>query len=89
MTLPVILAYARGSDDNRAFWRAAMSGERIGDADLAQAIELMRSTEALSDTIECARHYGRKAIDALANFPAGKAKSAMTEAVEFAIRRAY
>ena len=89
MTLPVILAYARGSDDDRAFWRAAMSGERIGDADLAQAIELMRSTEALSDTIECARHYGRKAIDALANFPAGKAKSAMTEAVEFAIRRAY
>ena len=89
MTLPVILAYARGSDDDRAFWRAAMSGEQTGDADLAQAIELMRSTEALSDTIECARHYGRKAIDALANFPAGKAKSAMTEAVEFAIRRAY
>ncbi len=89
MTLPLILAFARGSDDDRAFWRAAVSGERIGDDDLAHAIHLMRSTEALADTIECARQYGRRAIDALAGFPASKAKSALTEAVEFAIRRAY
>jgi octaprenyl-diphosphate synthase len=89
MTLPLILAYARGGEDDRAFWRAAVSGEKIADDDLARAIALMRSTEALADTIECARQYGRRAIDALANFPAGKAKGALTEAVEFAIRRAY
>ena len=89
MTLPVILAYARGSDEDRAFWRAAVSGERVGDTDLAHAISLLRSTEALSDTIETARQYGRRAIAALAQFPAGKAKAALTEAVEFAIRRAY
>ena len=28
VTLPVILAYARGSEADRAFWRAAMAGER-------------------------------------------------------------
>jgi len=89
MTLPLILAYARAGEDDRAFWRSAVSGERVGDDDLAKAISLMRSTEALADTIECARHYGRRAIDALANFPAGKAKSALAEAVEFAIARAY
>ena len=89
MTLPLILAFARGSEGDRSFWRSAVSGERIGEEDLTHAIGLMRSTEALSDTIECARHYGRRAIDALANFPSGKAKSALTEAVEFAIRRAY
>jgi octaprenyl-diphosphate synthase len=89
MTLPLILAYARGGEEDRAFWRAAVTGERIADDDLAQAIRLMRSTGALSDTIECARHYGRRAIDSLANFPAGKAKAALTEAVEFAIARAY
>ena len=89
MTLPLILAYARGSEKDRSFWRSAVSGERISDEDLARAIRLMRSTDALSDTIECARHYGRRAIDAVANFPSGKAKSALTEAVEFAIRRAY
>jgi octaprenyl-diphosphate synthase len=89
MTLPLILAYARGGEEDRAFWRAAVTGERIADDDLAQAIRLMRSTGALSDTIECARHYGRRAIDSLANFPAGKAKAGLTEAVEFAIARAY
>jgi len=89
VTLPVILAYARGDEHDRKFWRAAITGERTTDDDLAQAIGLLRSTDALADTIERARHYGRRAIDSLANFPASKAKSALTEAVEFAIARAY
>ena len=89
MTLPVILAYARGSDGDRAFWRAAIGGERVSDEDLAYAIRLLNQTNALADTIERARHYGRRAIDALALFSASKAKSAMTEAAEFAVARAY
>jgi len=89
MTLPVILAYARGSETDRAFWRDAISGERVSDDDLARAVGLLRASGALADTVEHARHYGRRAIDALANFPASKAKVALTEAVEFAISRAY
>jgi len=89
MTLPVILAYARGSDSDREFWRSAIAGERVSDADLERAIALLRSTDALSDTIERARQYGRRAIDALAKFPASKARTALAEAVEFAIGRAY
>jgi octaprenyl-diphosphate synthase len=89
MTLPVILAYARGSEDDRAFWRDAIGGRRISDDDLAHAISLMRSTDALADTVEHARHYGRRAIDALAIFPASKAKVALVEAAEFAVARAY
>ena len=89
MTLPLILAYARGTSSERAFWEAAVTGMRVSDQDLAQAIGLMRSSGALSDTIDRARHYGRRAIDALGLFPAGKAKAALTEAVEFAVARAY
>jgi len=89
MTLPVILAYARGNSDEREFWRTAIAGDRVGDEDLAHAVQLLRSTRALSDTLEQARHYGRRAIDALAVFPASKAKAALSEAVEFAIARAY
>ena len=89
MTLPLILAYARGNRAERSFWQAAIAGERTSDDDLAQAVALMRSTEALSDTIDRARHYGRRAIDALGPFAAGKAKTALTEAVEFAITRAH
>ena len=89
MTLPVILAYARGSEADRAFWRDAIGGNRISDDDLKHAIRLLRDTEALADTIERARQYGRRAIDALAMFPASKSKSALTEAAEFAVARAY
>ena len=89
MTLPVILAYARGNDDDRAFWRSAISGSRVSDYDLAHAITLLRQTDALADTIERARQYGRRAIDALGMFPASKAKAALTEAAEFAVARAF
>ena len=89
MTLPVILAYARGSEEDRDFWREAIGGERVSDDDLAHAIALLKSTDALADTIERARQYGRRAIDALAMFPASKAKSALAEAAEFAVARAY
>jgi octaprenyl-diphosphate synthase len=89
VTLPVILAFARGTDAERAFWRDAMSGARCSDADLAEATRLLRSSGALDDTIERARMFGQRAIDALASFPAGRARSALGEAVEFAIARAY
>jgi octaprenyl-diphosphate synthase len=66
-----------------------MSGERTSDDDLLHAISLLRSTGALADTIERATQYGRRAIDALAPFASSKAKSALTEAAEFAVARAY
>ena len=89
MTLPVILAYARGDERDRAFWRAAIGGERVADEDLAQAIDLLRASDALADTLERARQYGRRAIDALVKFPESKAKAALVEAAEFAVARAY
>ena len=89
MTLPLILAYARGSDADRAFWNAAVSGERTSSEDLAHAIQLMHTSSAIADTFERARHYRSRALDALAPFPAGKAKAALNEAVEFAVARAY
>ncbi|MEO6580892.1 MAG: polyprenyl synthetase family protein [Sphingomicrobium sp.] len=89
MTLPVILAYARGSEAERSFWAAAMAGERASEEDLAQAIRLVGSSGALADTMERARLYARRAIDALAPFPGGRAKAAMIEAAEFAVARAY
>jgi octaprenyl-diphosphate synthase len=89
MTLPVILAYARGTGADRTFWRDAIAGDRTSDRDLDEAIALIRSTDALADTLERARLYARRAVDALAPFPAGKAKAALAEAAEFAVARAY
>ncbi len=89
MTLPVILAYARGDAAARAFWKAAIGGHRASDADFAEAVERVRATRAIDDTLARARHYGQRAIDALGPFAGGVAKDAMVEAVEFAVARAY
>ncbi len=89
MTLPVILAHARGSAEEQAFWREAMLGNKISDADLEHAKSLLRKHNAIGDTIKRARHYGQRSIDAIAHFPTSDAKSALIEAVEFAIARAY
>jgi octaprenyl-diphosphate synthase len=66
-----------------------MEGHRISDEDLAHAVELLRQTGAINDTLERARHYGQRAIDALGGIGGGPAKAALVEAVEFAIARAY
>jgi octaprenyl-diphosphate synthase len=89
MTLPVILAYARGDAEARAFWQDAVLGRRVSDADFAEAVSRVQATRAVDDTLARARHYGQRAIDALGGFAPGKAKDAMVEAVEFAVARAY
>ncbi|MBN9787485.1 polyprenyl synthetase family protein [Pseudonocardia sp. TMWB2A] len=89
VTLPVILAMARGNDEERRFWQDAIMGHKNGEMDLLHAKALLEQHGAIADTLERARHYGKLAIDALAPFPDGAAKDALVEAVEFAIRRAY
>ena len=89
MTLPVILAYARGSEDERAFWRDAIQGHRSSDADLAHAVELIARHDTVSATRERARHYASRAIDAIAMFPASEARVAMAEAAMFAVARRF
>jgi octaprenyl-diphosphate synthase len=89
MTLPVILAYARGTEEERRFWRDAIAGFTTEDADLAHAVELIGRHDAVLATRERARHFAQRAIDAIACFPAGEARSAMAEAAEFAVSRRY
>lgn len=89
MTLPVILAYARGGEAERRFWRDAILGHRASDADLAEAIALIERHNAIADTRERARHFAARAIDAISIFPDGKARQAMAEAAQFAVARGH
>jgi len=89
MTLPVILAYARGTAEERQFWQDAIAGFRTEDEDLAHAVSLIAKYDTVSATRERARHFAQRAIDAIAGFPAGPARAAMAEAAEFAVARRY
>jgi len=87
ITLPVVLSFRRGSENERTFWRRALEKGEATAADLEQAIGLMAKHRALEDTVQRARHYGAIAKDALALFPASPMKEALEEAVEFCIAR--
>ena len=89
MTLPVILAYARGDADERRFWQEAIAGFRTEDEDLAHAVALIRRHGAVQATRERARHYAQRACDSLSIFPDGKARRAMVEAAQFSVSRGY
>ena len=87
ITLPVILAYRRGTTDERAFWRTAIEGGESTDANLEKAMGLITKYGGLTDTITRALHYGTIARDALAPLPDTPWKSALLEVIDFSIER--
>jgi octaprenyl-diphosphate synthase len=89
ITLPVILAFRRGTAEERQFWRRTLETLEQTEGDLARAQSLLERYGALAETVERARHYGTLAKDALGIFPDGIERRALIEAVQFAIERAY
>jgi octaprenyl-diphosphate synthase len=89
ITLPVILAFRRGSAEEREFWRRSLETGASSDTELERALEILARHDALDDTIERARHYGAIAKDALALFPDGEGKRALLEVVDFCVARAH
>jgi octaprenyl-diphosphate synthase len=89
LTLPVILAYARGSEEDRDFWHRTIARHKQDDIDLAQAVALCRKHGTIQETLDRARHYGARAKDALAGLPDTAARAILMDTVDFAIARAF
>jgi len=89
ITLPVILAFRRGNEEERQFWKRTVEQMEQRDGDLVRAMELMTRHGSLRDTVERARHYGAIARDGLGIFPDGAVKRILLDVVDFCIERAY
>lgn len=87
VTLPVILAYRRGTPAERKFWTDAIESGATDDAALEKAIGLMAKHGAIADTIGRARHFGEIARDALAPLPVTPQKAALVDVIDFCISR--
>ncbi len=88
VTLPIILAFRRGNDEERDFWRRTIENLVQEPSDLARAQSLLAKHNALEDSIERARHYSAIAKDALGLFPESEIKQALLDVVDFCIERA-
>ncbi len=89
ITLPIVLSYRRGTEEERTFWRKTIQKGDLQEGDLEHAISLMVKHKAIEDTIKRARHYGAMAIDALGIFPESEHKKALVETIEFCISRTH
>ncbi|WP_232818473.1 polyprenyl synthetase family protein [Elioraea thermophila] len=87
VTLPVLLAYARGDEEERAFWRRTIEELDQRDGDLDTAIALMRRHGAFAETARRAQALAEEAKAELALFPERPEKRALLAVAEFAADR--
>lgn len=89
VTLPVVLAYAAGDEEERAFWRRTIESDETKEGDLAHAITLLQRHGAVEASLARARDFAEQARIALAPFADGPAKAALGDLVDFCIARSY
>lgn len=88
MSAPVVFAIARARDDEQAFWRRVIAEGRQKDGDFERACELMERDGAIAETIEYARQYAQKALDALSCLPDNDFSQALHNLVTTSTARA-
>ncbi len=90
VTLPVIIAYAAASADEKKFWEGALeAGVALSPENLTRAKELLIKHNAFEQTLNVAHQFADAACKAIATFPNSPAKAAMLEAAEFSVSRGY
>ncbi len=88
ITLPVMVAFARGDAAEQAFWRRTIEERAQEEADLAHAQGLMARHGAVAETVTRAEAYGERARTAMDVFPDSPARQALLGIVDFCIARA-
>ncbi len=89
LTLPILIAFARGDSEERAFWRRTLEAGEQGPGDLERAMRLLERRGALAETLVRARAYAAEAALALAPFPDGALRRALVETAAFATTRGF
>ena len=89
VTLPVILAYSRGNEEERTFWRRGLCEDGRQAEDFRRAVALLKRHDALKETLEWARSRAGDAKRALRLFPDGPARTALADIADFCVDRVY
>ena len=89
ITLPIVLAFNAADDEEKTFWRRTLEDQEQKKGDFRRAVGMLEKSGALTATIERARDFGAKARHGLEPFPESEIKTALIEAIEFAIHRNY
>jgi octaprenyl-diphosphate synthase len=87
LTYPVLLAFADGDSQERAFWQRTIESGDQSQSDLGQALTLITRHNAIARTIECAREFAMEARAALSSFPACELREILGAVADYTISR--
>ena len=89
VTLPILIAYAEGAEEERVFWRRTLEDGNQTDADLPHAMQLLERHSAIAKTLDRAAGFVRSAQDALAIFPPSALRDALMDVATYTINRVH
>ena len=89
ITLPVILAFRRGNEEEKFFWKRCLEELKQHPDDLDRAQSLIKQHSTLEDTMTRARHYAALARDSLDLFSDCEVKQALISVIDFCIEREF
>ena len=89
ITLPVVLAFRSGNEEDKSFWRRTLEDLEQKKSDFGRAAAMLEHSGAIEATTEYARDYATKARSALDALPPGDIRSALSEAAAFSVHRSY
>ncbi|MEM8852995.1 MAG: polyprenyl synthetase family protein [Pseudomonadota bacterium] len=88
-TLPVLLAYERGSEADKDFWRRCIEDGKVTDADIPVAARKVRDSGALADARDRAEAFGQRALSDLHRAPPSTLRDVLEEVVAFTVARLH
>ncbi len=89
MTAPVILAFAKGNEEERAFWKRTIEEREQDDSDLVRAQSILTRHGALEQGLTMARDYAQKAREALAEAPDSPLRATLDALASYTVDREF
>lgn len=87
VTLPIVIAYEKGSANEKAFWEKVYAEDADQKAFLPEVLALLSQHNAFEEAYALADTYGQEALASLEIFDACPAKYALQETVSFSLAR--
>ena len=89
MTLPVVYAIERASEDEKKFWGRVITEGNQKEGDFERACSLLKQHDAIKDTVACAQQYAKRALEDLSEAPRNEYTEALADLVESSASRAF
>ena len=87
VTLPVLVAYAEGDAEERAFWERTIDQNEQTEADLLRAMTLIAKHDGIGATLRRAADFAGKAKASLAIFPVSEMREALMAVADYTVSR--